>query len=154
MTVYKILYFTVYFVFKRSLSICHIIPGHFLVGTHRFLALIFLYTLKRIQWGHSKSTFLVELRGEVLKKRMITNRRRGFKPIYTLCEKNALFSKQQTEFFLISFLAVAKAFPVFSIVQHIKVILFLLKRRRNLFYHLAFCYEHKTIFIVAIYITM
>ena len=31
---YKIFYLPIYFVFKRSLSFCHIIQGHFLVGVH------------------------------------------------------------------------------------------------------------------------
>ena len=38
----------------------------------------------------------------------------------SLCEKNSLIFKQQ-EFFLISYLGVAKSFSVLSVVQHIKL---------------------------------
>ena len=60
--------------------------------------------------------------GGVLKKWMKINRGRGSSlSVCSSVKINAWFFKQQTEFFLISCLAVAKYFCVLSLVQHIKV---------------------------------
>ena len=66
-------------------------------------------------------------------------------------KKITWFFIQETEFFLISCLAVAKRCSVSSLFQHIKVF-FLLKRRRHFFY-LAF-FVNMEIFSLSLYILL
>ena len=75
--------------------------------------------------------FVVEEGGESLKSEQKTNSGAGWGGgqvfVYVRPEKkNTWFFKQQTEFLLISCLAVAKSFAVLSQVQHMKV--FFIKR--------------------------
>ena len=100
-----------------------------------------------IMGGHSKNMFNVD-RG--LKIRLKMDKGRGFKPIFTLVLwKIAWFFNQQTEFFLISCLVVAKSLSksdgddddvVYKSLAYKGG--FLLKRRRLFFFHLTFFYDH------------
>ena len=58
--------------------------------------------------------------------------------VCSLCEKNCLIYKQQTEFFLINCLGVAKYFLFRAAYEGV----FLLKRHRHFLFHLMFFYEH------------
>ena len=73
--------------------------------------------------GHSKSMFVVEDGGRsILKRQTKVNGEEGQAYLKVLfVKKIARFFKYQTEFFLISSLAVAKGFAVLSLVQHKKV---------------------------------
>ena len=88
--------------------------------------------------------------GWVLKKQAkMMNRGRGSSlSVQSLCEKNCLIFKQQTEFFLISCVAVAsfEPSPVYKGVL-------LLKRRGHFFSSNVF-YEHVNICIVIVYVTV
>ena len=74
-----------------------------------------------------------------LKKQTKTNRKSGVKPIciLSLWKKITWFFIQETDFFLISCLAVAKSFAVLSLVQYIKLFLYfqmkIHKRNRTFF---------------------
>ena len=74
--------------------------------------------------GHPKSMLVVEGgwgSGSLKNERKQTAGGGSSLSVRSLCEKNCLIFQCQTEFFLISCLAVAESFSILSLDQHIKV---------------------------------